>query len=85
MEQTGKSFMEAIITMYFFFEFSDIKVFIILTKLGFQITFNGVRNFWPRQTFNQIKNLELLIWDFYFDFNSRVSNSRFLSWLKFSG
>ena len=36
------------------------------------------------ETFNSIKILELLIRDFYLDFNSRITNSRFLSLLKLS-
>ena len=37
-----------------------------------------------RKIFNSIKILELLTRDFYLYFNSRVTNSRFLSWLKLS-
>ena len=37
-----------------------------------------------RKIFNSIKILELLTPDFYLYFNSRVTNSRFLSWLKLS-
>ena len=49
MEQTGISFIEARITIYFFFintlkqlssEFFQVKLFIIPVKLDFWITFN---------------------------------------------